>query len=246
MILVSVIIPYYNAARTLGRAIDSALAQDVPLEVLVIDDGSPESPDSVLRLYKGDPRVKLIRQEKNSGVAAARNEGVRQARGRYVAFLDADDWWAPDKLRKQLALAKKTGAVLICTGRELMKPDGTSAGRSIPVQKMIRYRILLMGNVINCSSVLLRTDVAREFPMEYDQAHEDYILWLKVLKKYGEARGIPGPYLKYQVSADGKSGPKWKSALMTWRVYRYMGYGPLTSACFFAGYAINGVRKWMM
>ena len=244
MILVSVIIPYYNAAHTLGRAIDSALAQDVPLEVLVIDDGSPESPDSVLRLYKGDPRVKLIQREKNSGVAAARNEGVCQARGRYVAFLDSDDWWAEGKLKKQLSRLRGTDASLCCTGRELITPDGKKTGRVIGVPAKITYKKLLTSNYINCSSVLMEREKALEFPMEHEECHEDYLTWLKVLKKYGPAAGIDEPLLCYRLTSAGKSGSKLHSASMTYRTYRAAGFSRARSALCFALYTVNGLLKY--
>ena len=244
-ILVSVIIPAYNAHRTLKQAVDSAAAQDVPLEILVIDDASGVPAMETLAAYWGDPRIRILRQEKNRGVCAARNRGVREAKGRYIAFLDADDWWAEGKLAAQLAVMQKKNCVLSCTGRELMNPDGTSRGRQIPVQRQITYRSLLAGNCINCSSAVIRADVAKEFPMEHEDAHEDYILWLKILRKYKEAAGLPEPYLKYRLSASGKSGSKLKSARMTYKVYRYMGMNPLAAARCFAAYAVNGVRKYV-
>lgn len=242
--LVSVIIPYYNAAGTICQAVDSALAQKVPLEILVIDDGSAVPAEEILRDYQDGLPVRVIRLPENAGVAAARNRGIREAAGRYVAFLDADDWWEEKKLAAQIVTMRKTGAVLSCTARELMYPDGRSMGRIISVPARIRYRDLLAGNCINCSSVLMERAVAAEFPMEHDDAHEDYILWLKVLRKYREAAGLPHPYLKYRLSAGGKSGGKGKSALMTWKVYRYMGYGVIFSSVCFLRYAARGVWNY--
>lgn len=113
-----------------------------------------------------------------------------------------------------------------------MKADGSSTGRTIPVKEKITYRELLKHNSINCSSVILRRDVAREFPMEHDDSHEDYITWLKILRKYGCAAGINKPYLKYRLSEGGKSRNKLKSAAMTYNVYRYAGYGRFRSCIF--------------
>ena len=128
--------------------------------------------------------------------------------------------------------------------RELMKADGSDTGRYIPVREKIRYRDLLKHNCINCSSVLIRREAALEFPMEHDDSHEDYITWLKVLKKYGSAAGINKPLLKYRLSEGGKSRNKLKSASMTYRVYRYAGYDPVRSSLFFISYAVNGVWKY--
>ena len=169
---------------------------------------------------------------------------MKLAQGIYIAFLDADDWWEKGKLKEQLHCLEETGYVLCSTGRELMRADGNSTGRTIPVKEKITYRELLKHNSINCSSVMLRTDVAREFPMEHDDSHEDYITWLKVLRKYGYAAGVNKPYLKYRLSEGGKSRNKLKSAAMTYNVYRYAGYGRIKSCIFFCSYAVHGIWKY--
>ena len=87
-------------------------------------------------------------------------------------------------------------------------------------------------------------DVARELPIEQDDSHEDYITWLKILRKYGCAAGINKPYLKYRLSEGGKSRNKLKSAAMTYNVYRYAGYGRIRSCIFFCSYAVHGIWKY--
>ena len=243
-ILVSVIIPAYNCERYLAQALDSALEQQVPLEIIVINDCSKDGTETVVRRYLKYPQVRYVRNEKNLGAAGSRNRGVRLARGKYVAFLDADDWWEKDKLEKQVKLAEEKRAVLCCTGRALMNPDGSFRGKTIPVSERITYRRLLAHNCINCSSVLLLRRVALEFPMEHEDSHEDYITWLKILRKYGEAYAVNEPLLKYRLSDSGKSGSKWKSARMTFKVYRYMGFGPVKSVLCFMSYALNGLWKY--
>lgn len=242
--VVSVIMPVYNGAKYIKKAVDSVFCQGVPLELLVIDDGSTDETQEVLSAYMGREDFQCLKNEKNLGAAGSRNRGVRVARGKYVAFLDADDWWEPGKLKEQLHIMKRTGRVLCSTGRELMHPDGTSTGKYIPVKEEITYRELLKHNSINCSSVVLLREAALKYPMEHDDSHEDYITWLKILKEYGKAAGIDKPYLKYRLSEGGKSRNKVKSAKMTYQVYRYMGYTRLESAVFFASYAVHGVWKY--
>lgn len=242
--LISVVIPAYNCAGVIGRAIDSALAQKVALEILVLDDGSSDDLEAVMAGYEGNEAVRFAKNEKNLGAAATRNRGVTLARGKYVAFLDADDYWTEDKLSRQLALMEQTGCVLCCTARELMTPEGELTGRVIPVKETISYRELLKHNSINCSSVLILTEVAREFPMHHDDSHEDYIMWLEVLRKYETACGINEPMLKYRLSNSGKSGNKLHSAKMTFMVYRYMGFGMVKSIVCFCSYAFHGVKKY--
>ncbi len=243
--LVSVVIPAYNCAGTIACALDSVLAQDVPLEILVIDDLSEDNLNEVLEPYRELPFFRCCRNEHNLGAAGSRNRGVQLARGEYVAFLDADDWWEKDKLKKQLALIEQESVVLCSTGRELLTPEGERTGRIIGVRPEITYRNLLFHNCINCSSVVLRKDVAKEFPMEHEDSHEDYITWLRILKKYGRAAAVDEPLLKYRLSSKGKSGSKLHSARMTFRVYRYLGFGYVKSCFCFAAYAANGVRKYL-
>ena len=242
--LVSVIMPAYRCAGTIRAAIDSALCQDVDLEVIVINDRSPDNLEEVLAGYRQDERVVIVTNEENMGAARSRNRGVSLARGKYVAFLDSDDLWTPGKLVSQLAALEESGRVLCCTARELMTPAGELTGRVLPVAETITYRDLLKHNSIACSSVVLRADVAREFPMEHEDSHEDYILWLRILQKYGAARGINEPMLRYRLSDTGKSGSKLHSAKMTFKVYRYMGFSLPQSILCFASYAFHGVKKY--
>lgn len=242
--LVSVVMPVYNGEKYIQKAVDSVLAQEVSLELIVIDDGSTDRTEEVLEKYKNYEEIRFLKNKKNTGVSGSRNRGVKEARGTYVAFLDADDWWEKDKLKKQIALLEKNGCVLCSTGRELVQPDGESAGKYIPVKEKITYRELLKHNSINCSSVLVRRDVIIRFPMEHDDSHEDYITWLKILKEYHYAVGINEPLLKYRLSVGGKSRNKLKSAVMTYRVYRYMGFGMPKSAALFVSYALHGLWKY--
>lgn len=245
---ISVIMPAYQAARYIRQAMDSVISQTCkePWELLVIDDCSTDNTGRIVRQYaKNDPRIRYLRQKKNEGVAAARNRGIRAARGGYVAFLDADDWWDADKLRLQMECMAHTGAALCCTGRELMQPDGTPTGRIIQAPERITYQMLLRTNAIPCGSVVLRTDVAREFGFVCDIYHEDYILWLRILKKYRTAVGVNVPALKCRLSEGGKSRNKLKSAKMQYGSYRYLGFGRLRAAYYMVFYTLNGFRKYL-
>ena len=242
--LVSVVIPAYNCSCYIRQALDSVLAQEVPVEILVIDDCSTDNLDGVMQEYRQYPQIRYIKNERNLGVAEARNRGVSMAKGKYIAFLDADDVWEKDKLKKQLALIREKGTVICSTARELMNLDGTLTGYIIPVKTEYTFKDILMGNQVNCSSVLLRAEVAREFPMHHDDCHEDYLTWLEILKKYKVGCAVNEPLLKYRISNTGKSGSKLHSAKMTFLTYRYMGFGPIRSCLYFIGYAIRGLKKY--
>lgn len=243
-ILVSVIIPAYNCANLISQALDSALAQDVTMEIIVINDCSVDDLDQVMDRYREHVNIRYLKNEQNLGVAATRNKGVSLARGKYIAFLDADDYWEKDKLKRQLRLMEEKNTVLCSTARELMNPDGTLTGYIIPVKTEFTFRDLRRHNQVNCSSVLIRADVAREFPMHHDDSHEDYLMWLEILEKYERGCAINEPLLKYRISNTGKSGNKLNSAKMTYMTYRYMGFGFLRSALFFISHAFHGMRKY--
>lgn len=244
-ILVSVIMPAYNAEKYIENAIQSVLAQDVPLELLIIDDCSNDRTAEIAGKYADKEQVIVLHNEQNQGVAESRNIGIRRAVGTYIAFLDADDWWGEGKLKCQCSRLKETGSVLCCTGRELMSPDGASLGKVIGVPEEITYAMLLRTNRIPCSSVVVKTEAVKDFYMCHDELHEDYILWLRILKKYGNAIGVNEPFLKSRMSRGGKSRNKLKSAKMMFGTYRYVGLGVFRSCWYFLMYTFHGFLKYM-
>lgn len=242
--LVSVIMPAYNSENYIDTAIHSVLIQDVPFELIIIDDCSTDHTKQLLSKYESKHNIIYVKNECNIGAAASRNKGVSLAKGKYIAFLDADDYWLPHKLSRQLDALDAKQRVLCSTARELMTPEGKLTGKIIPVPENITYNMMLGQNLINCSSVLMLKEVALEFPMEHEDSHEDYIMWLKILQKYKKACAVNEPLLKYRLSKSGKSGSKLQSARMTFKVYRYMGFGIFKSCMCFLSYAVHGVLKY--
>lgn len=243
---VSVVMPAYNCEKYIGQAIESVLQQEVSLELIIINDCSKDNVDKVVEKYLSDERVKYIHNEKNLGVAKTRNKGVELAQGKYIAFLDSDDWWTKDKLKKQLDLMKNKDVVICSTARELMTATGMSTGRIIEVPTVVSFKKLLHGNLINCSSVLVKSDIMKSYEMICDDAHEDYITWLCILRDHGDAVMVNEPLLKYRLSEEGKSRNKFKSAKMHYMSLRYMGYGRIKSFFYFIAYGYNGIKKHYM
>lgn len=244
--LVSVVMPAYNCTDYIKNAIESVLVQEVPLELIIINDCSKDDLDGLMKQYESNDCIIYLKNEKNMGAAASRNKGVRLARGNYVAFLDSDDWWEKGKLKRQIQLLDETGAVLCGTGRELITKNGSLTGKIITSKKReVSYKTLLYGNIINCSSVLVLTDIIKKYPMEYEESHEDYITWLKILKNHGNAVLLEEPLLKYRLTADGKSGSKLNSAKMHYKALKYIGFNPIKASYYFMAYAINGVIKYL-
>jgi teichuronic acid biosynthesis glycosyltransferase TuaG len=242
--MVSVIIPCYNSANYVEQAIKSVLKQNISKEIILIDDHSNDNLLDVLMKYINDKKIVYIKNSETIGVAGTRNIGIDLAKGKYIAFLDADDWWDENKLEQQVKHLEHNNGVLCCTGRELYSDEGIKLNKYIGVQPVITYQMLLKNNSIACSSVLLLTEVAREFYMTHDEYHEDYLMWLNILKKYSNAFGLDKPMLKYRLSKNGKSRNKFKSMKMTYGVYRTMKIKPIRRVYYLLQYIKNGLIKY--
>jgi glycosyltransferase involved in cell wall biosynthesis len=202
---VSVVMPAYNSERHIRESIDSVLAQSHrDLELIVVDDGSRDGTAGVLASY-GD-RIRVITQP-NEGSGAACNHGVREARGEWIALLDSDDLWLPQKLERQLQ---------VCGDKAISYTDMTYFGDSIkteirrssfsPGRTGLVIEELLIDNFIPKSSVLVRRDVYLEaggFPGRYYTV-EDWPLWLAICAKH-EVGYVDEPLLRYRVHAQSKS-----------------------------------------
>ncbi len=186
---VSVIVPTYQRAHCVAVAVGSALVQTfTDLEVLVIDDGSTDGTDAAVTSI-GDPRIRYIRLEHNAGVAAARNRGIRESRGEYLAFLDSDDTWFPDKIARQLERFERGGADLGLVYGGVEQHDGRGGVETtLPTHRGRLFHQLLQCNVIHGggSNVMIpRHVVARVgFFDEALPAIEDYDYWLRISRAY--------------------------------------------------------------
>lgn len=254
--LITVIMPAYNAQHYIGMAIDSVMKQttNALIELIIIDDGSTDNTEKIVEQYRADSgrsgasnrELRYLRNKGNQGVAKSRNLGISEARGEYIAFLDSDDWWELDKLEKQIRILRQNPDLVLCaTGRELMNQDGTSRGKIVGVPEKISYQDLLHTNYIPCSSVVMKTQVAREFGMCHDELHEDYILWLRVTKKYGDVFGLNEPLLKCRMSQGGKSRNKLKSARMHYLTCRFVGISRAKAMFLMVSYIYHGLMKYM-
>jgi O-antigen biosynthesis protein len=226
---VSVVIPTYNRAALLPRALRSVLAQTHrDLEVLVVDDGSTDDTASVVA-EAGDTRVRYIRQPRNAGVAAARNRGLRESRGTFVAFLDSDDEWRPEKLEMQLALfdSHSDETALVYTGVENVRTDGTSS-IDHPRDRGDVYTRMLAVNVIHGggSNVLIRRSVVATagFFHESLPAIEDYEYWLRITRFF-RVDCVDAPLVRYYNPEDRERRSRERQANLDARWWFYRKYG---------------------
>ena len=250
--MVSVIIPTHNN-NTLSEAVSSVLYQTYSdFEVIIINNGSSYRVEAKEYPFN-DNRVRIINTVESLGAAGARNYGIDLAKGEYVAFLDADDYWANDKLAKQMKVLEDfeedgKRPDICFTGRQIVDESSRVTRRYIGCHKIVRYDDLLRTNQINCSSVIMRTSDAKKyrFPIsdkKTGEFHEDYILWLTILKNGGYAAGINKPLLYYRKTSNSKSGNKLKSAIMNYRVYKYMGLRWGLRIKYMLTYTFYGIKK---
>lgn len=240
---VSIIMPAYNSRSTIRDSIQSVVNQIFSdWELLIIDDCSPKSMKDIAESFH-DERIRYIRLLKNSGVAAVRNTGIAQAKGRYIAFLDSDDLWLSEKLEKQIQFMEKNHYAFTYTWYHQFVTTPSQPIRLVKTKTSVDYRGLLHGNDIGCLTVMIdRQRVPHiEMPGSY---HEDYITWLNILKEGMKAYSLPQDLACYRLSKKSLSGNKKKSLIWTWKVYRESQDLSLLSASWYmAWYIIGGIKK---
>lgn len=244
---VSVVMPVYNTAAFLEQAVNSVRAQTCPdWELILIDDGSTDESAAIAAEFsRVDPRIRLIRNEKNIGVAETRNRGIREARGDWIALLDSDDCWAPEKLEKQLALTEETGADILYCSYAMIRDDGEIFGRPFLVPDSTSLEEMLVSSVISCSTAVIRRERLLEHPFGSSFRHEDLVLWLELLDSGCRACGCREVLAYYRVMERSRSGNKARSALGRWRVFRdYLHLPFLASFRYFIRYALTALKKY--
>jgi teichuronic acid biosynthesis glycosyltransferase TuaG len=229
--LVSVVTPAYNAAHVLEHVIDSVARQTLPaLEHIVIDDGSGDATAEILsRKIMEVPGLRTITQPRR-GAAEARNAGIEVARGRYVAFLDSDDHWRPDKLARQIEFMEQQGSVFSYGDYECRLADaGTSRSQVTPPQRLT-YADFLRGCPIGCLTVAYNQEVLGKRYMPHVSRGHDWGLWLELTRDGAVAEKYPGLEAIYHMRRGSLSKDKLRKARDVYRIYREQeGIGPVTS-----------------
>ena len=243
--LVSIITPMYNAKETIESTIASVQAQTYKnWEMIIVDDCSNDgSAANVEQCASKDERIRLIRHDHNCGIAETRNTAMQHARGRYVAFLDSDDLWLPQKLEKQISFMKEHDASFSHTACEVVNESGQKIGKIRHVPLQVKYDELLRGNVINCLTVVI--DVKRiGRPIMPAIRHEDYACWLEILQKEEYAWGLDEVLAEYREVGTSMSGNKIRVAVWQWNIYRkYLKLNLIKSVYYFIHYTWNALKK---
>ncbi|OCL99253.1 putative teichuronic acid biosynthesis glycosyltransferase TuaG [Aliarcobacter thereius] len=243
--LVSIITPSYNSEKFISKTIDSVISQTYEnWEMIIVDDVSPDNVNEIIEEYiKKDSRIKLIKLEKNSGAAFARNRAIEEAKGRFIAFLDADDCWKKDKLEIQINFMIKNDYAFTYTAYEKIDENGNFLG-NMGVPQKVSYSNLLKTCVIGCLTSVYDVQKLGKVYMPTNTKREDFATWLSILKKIDFAYGIKENLSQYRVYENQSSGKKAKMAKENWKLYREIEKLNLLKACYyFSHYAVRGVLR---
>ncbi|MCF0141662.1 MAG: glycosyltransferase family 2 protein [Mogibacterium sp.] len=244
--LVSIITPAYNAHGYIEAAIESVIAQTYQnWEMLVANDCSNDDTAQIVEKYASeDSRIKLLNLPQNGGVAKARNYAIERAEGAYIAFLDADDMWLPDKLEKQIEFMEEKNAAFSFTSYEIIDEKGEKTGKYVSSKKTMRANEILRNTLIGCLTVVVNREQVGDFRMPLISHAEDSMAWHEILKRGYVAYGLPEILAQYRVTNSSLTSSKKKVAKLHWKNYRsYCGFGLVKSGLYFTSYAFHAATK---
>ena len=220
--LASIIMPSYNTAEYIADSIRCVLEQTyTKWELLIVDDCSSDDTDEVVAPFLSDGRIRYFKNEKNSGAAVSRNRALSEAKGKWIAFLDSDDFWAPEKLRKQISFMKEHDYHFSYTAYKEMDADGVDNGVSVSGPKRITktgfYNFCWPG----CLTVMYDASMVGLIQIEDIKKNNDYAMWLKVCKK-ADCYLLDEPLAKYRRGRAGSVSSHSIRTMIGWhyRLYR--------------------------
>jgi len=242
--LVSVVMPAYNAESTIEDAILSVISQTYShVELIVVNDCSSDNTDLIVRSLQVLNNFTYIKFDKNQGVAAARNSAISNASGEYLAFLDADDIWLPNKLALQIEALKNSTAIG-CSSSYIPFKDSLIFKTRVP-PKVINYERMLSRNSIGLSTFIYSVKKIGKYYMPIGVGHEDYITWLDMLSNRDRyVLGLHYPLVLYRLSSNSVSSNKLRAAIWQWSIYRKILRLPVLICIYhFVSYSLhNGLR----
>lgn len=246
--LVSIITPCYNGAKYIAETIDSVLAQTyAEWEMIIVDDGSKDHSAEIVRSYmEKDPRIKFL-QQANAGSAAARNNGIRNAQGQYIALLDADDLWEPEFLEEQIRFMQEKNAVCVYCSYKCIDEESREILAPVACKPELTTKDMMVRNYIGCLSGLY--DAAKYGKVylreELKSMRDDYAYWLDIVKLEDKAYGNQKVLARYRVLAGSTTGNKKKLIGKQYKFYReYLKLGVVRSTVNLVRWGLTGLKKY--
>ncbi len=248
--LVSIITPSFNSERYIQCTIESVLSQTfTDFEMIIVDDCSTDHTCSIVERYAiQDQRIKLFKLAKNSGAAVARNTALNQSKGRFIAYLDADDLWTPDKLEKQVGFMLATDIAFSCTSYEVIDDAGQPLDKVIHMLISVDYKTFLQNNLLQTVGIMVDTDKVKRSTLQMPliRRRQDAATWLQVLKAGFPCYGLDLVLAQYRRAQNSLSSNKFKAVKGVWYLYRKIEKLSLPFSCYcFVRYATLAVQKRM-
>lgn len=247
--LVSVIMPIYNAEKYLAETLNSIFVQDYNnIEIVLVDDCSKDNSATMIDDFKRKyPEIVYYLQEKNMGAGAARNKALELARGQYVAFLDSDDIWMPNKISRQIKLMKGKNSPFSYTAIEMMDENSQTIKGKRSIKETCDYKYLLHNTIIATSSTVVDRTVLGDFRMSLRRGGQDYATWLMLLRGGAVACGINEALVRYRVASGSLSSNKFKSIKQVWEIQTQDEKINKVSAAFHVMcFSFNAFKKYFM
>ena len=238
--------PSYNAGCYINESINSVLAQTYEnWELLITDDASNDNSVEIIKRHcEKDSRISFIVSKQNQGISETRNLSIERAKGRFIAFLDNDDLWMPNKLEKQVKFMLENGYAFTYASYELIDNEGASMNKVILTQGVMDYSRYSRNTIIGCGTVMIDRNIVGDFQMPQNDTSDDMALWLSLMRKGFNAYPLNEVVLKYRITNNSASSKKLKAASDVWKVYRINeSMSWLKAASCFVGYAFNAVKK---
>lgn len=249
--LVSIITPNFNGERFIRRVVESVRRQNYPVEHIIVDDSSSDGSWALLQeLSLEYPCLKPVRLEQNAGPVVARNRAIELAQGRFLAFLDVDDFWLPHKLQIQIDFMLKMDCVLSFSDYRFVSEDGRRIGRRLQGFDQIGWHLHHMTRYLGCLTIILDREKYPDFKIpDISPAvrAEDFLAWSACIQRHGAALRCPHDLARYAVVENSRSSGKKRAANSVWKLYRDTESIPLPSALFYFIFYALGVswkRNW--
>ena len=244
--LVSVIMPCYNMESYVADSIASVKQQTYPhWELLIVDDASTDKTVEIVKTLAGqDEKIRFVVKPQHSGIADTRNQCIEMAQGRFLAFLDADDIWHPEKIETQLQTMLDKQVGFTYTTYDWIDEDGHMLNKFINTIGNLDYKKYLRNTIIGCSTVMVDTDIVGKVVVPNFRTSEDTATWLSILKKGHLAYAIDESLVSYRIRRRSASSNKLKASADLWKVYRKNEKLPFFKALYYFGcYAFNAIKK---
>lgn len=245
---ISIITPVYNCEKLIGNTIETVINQTYTnWEMLLVDDCSTDNSEKIIEEYiRKDNRVKYFKLEQNSGAAVARNYALEKSEGRFIAYLDSDDLWKPEKLEKQVDFMLKHNYAFSCTDYEKIDEQGNSLNKIVKIPQKVDYNLFLRNTIIQTVGVMVDTNITGKelLVMPNIRRRQDAATWCQLLKNGFNCYEVPENLSYYRVVSKSLSSNKFKAVKMNWYWYRKIEKLSLWKTCYcFIGYAFNAVKK---